>query len=89
VVLEPASKRVTRDGQPVVLSALEYALLYDLLRHKQHFRTRSQIEESLYAWGEEAGSNTVEVYVHRLRKKLGTDFIRTIRGMGYRLGHGG
>ncbi len=88
VVLEPASKRVTRDGQPVVLSALEYALLYDLLRHKQHFRTRSQIEESLYAWGEEAGSNTVEVYVHRLRKKLGTDFIRTIRGMGYRLGNG-
>jgi DNA-binding response OmpR family regulator len=88
VVLEPASKRVTRDGQPVVLSALEYALLYDLLRHKQHFRTRSQIEESLYAWGEEAGSNTVEVYVHRLRKKFGAEFIRTIRGLGYRLGDG-
>ncbi|MBK7081274.1 MAG: response regulator [Betaproteobacteria bacterium] len=88
VVLEPASKRVTRDGQPVVLSALEYALLYDLLRHKQHLRTRSQIEESLYAWGEEAGSNTVEVYVHRLRKKFGAEFIRTVRGMGYRLGDG-
>jgi DNA-binding response OmpR family regulator len=71
-----------------VLSALEYALLYDLLRHKQHLRTRSQIEESLYAWGEEAGSNTVEVYVHRLRRKFGAEFIRTVRGMGYRLGDG-
>lgn len=86
VVLDPASKRVTRDGQPVVLSAREYTLLHDLLSHKQHIRTRSQLEESLYAWGEETGSNTVEVYIYHLRKKLGTRFIRTIRGLGYCLG---
>ena len=89
VVREPASKRVLRDGQPIALSAREYALLHDLLSHKTHIRTRSQLEESLYAWGEETGSNTVEVYVHHLRKKLGTDFIRTVRGLGYQLGDTG
>ena len=89
VVLEPASKRVTRDGQAVTLSAREYTLLHDLLSHKSHIRTRSQLEESLYAWGEETGSNTVEVYVHHLRKKLGADFIRTVRGLGYQLGDAG
>ncbi|MBK8580063.1 MAG: response regulator [Candidatus Accumulibacter sp.] len=86
VVLEPASKRVSRDGQPVTLSAREFALLLDLLSHKNHIRTRAQLEESLYAWGEETGSNTVEVYIHHLRKKLGAQFIRTVRGLGYRLG---
>ena len=86
VVLEPASKRVSRDGQPVNLSAREYSLLHDLLSHKNHIRTRSQLEESLYAWGEETGSNTVEVYVHHLRRKLGADFIHTVRGLGYRVG---
>jgi DNA-binding response OmpR family regulator len=50
-----------------------------------HIRTRAQLEESLYAWGEETGSNTVEVYIHHLRKKLGADFIRTVRGLGYQL----
>ncbi|MBL8392605.1 MAG: response regulator [Candidatus Accumulibacter sp.] len=86
VVLDPASKRVTRDGEVVSLSAREYTLLLDLLRHKSHIRTRSQLEESLYSWGEETGSNTVEVYIHHLRKKLGADFIRTVRGLGYQLG---
>jgi DNA-binding response OmpR family regulator len=89
VVLEPASKRVSRDGQPVTLSAREFALLRDLLSHKNHIRTRAQLEESLYAWGEETGSNTVEVYIHHLRKKLGAQFIRTVRGLGYRLGDPG
>ena len=86
VVLDPATKRVTRDGEPITLSAREYALLHDLLSHKTHIRTRSQLEESLYAWCEETGSNTVEVYVHHLRRKLGADFIRTVRGLGYQLG---
>jgi DNA-binding response OmpR family regulator len=85
VVLEPASKRVTLKGEPVTLSAREYALLLDLLSHKNQLRTRSQLEESLYAWGEEKESNTVEVYIHHLRKKLGADFIRTVRGFGYQL----
>ncbi len=86
IVLEPASKQVTLNGQNVALSAREYALLEDLLRHKNHIRTRAQLEESIYAWGEETGSNTVEVYVHHLRKKFGADFIRTVRGLGYQLG---
>ena len=86
VALDPASKRVTLNGAPVGLSAREYALLLDLLRHKSHIRTRAQLEESLYAWGEEAESNTVAVYVHHLRKKLGADFIQTVRGLGYQLG---
>ncbi|MCM8612406.1 response regulator [Accumulibacter sp.] len=86
VVLDPASKRVTRNGEAVSLSAREYTLLLDLLRHRNHIRTRAQLEESLYSWGEETGSNTVEVYVHHLRKKLGADFIRTVRGLGYQLG---
>jgi len=88
IALDPATKRVTLNGEPVSLSAREYALLLDLLRHKNHIRTRAQLEESLYAWGEEAESNTVEVYIHHLRKKLGADFIRTVRGLGYQLGNG-
>ena len=89
VILEPAAKRVTYKGQAVQLSAREYALLHDMLRHKTQIRTRSQLEDSLYAWGEETGSNTVEVYIHHLRKKFGADFIRTIRGLGYQLGEEG
>ena len=86
VMLEPASKRVTLNGQPIQVSAREYALLHDLLSHRNQIRTRAQLEESLYAWGEETGSNTVEVYIHHLRTKLGADFIQTIRGLGYQLG---
>lgn len=86
VVLDPAAKQVTFKGEKVTLSARELALLDDLLRHKNHIRTRAQLEESLYAWGEETGSNTVEVFVHHLRKKFGADFIRTVRGLGYQLG---
>ena len=77
---------MTFNGQPVTLSAREYALLLDFLRNRNSIRTRAQLEESLYAWGEETGSNTVEVFIHHLRKKFGADFIRTIRGLGYQLG---
>ncbi len=86
VILDPATKRVTLQGQEIQLSAREYALLLDLLNHPKHVRTRAQLEESLYAWGDEAGSNTVEVYIHHLRKKLGSEFIHTVRGLGYQLG---
>jgi len=86
VTLDPAARRVCLAGATVELSAREYALLLDLLTHKGHIRSRQQLEESLYAWGEEAGSNIVEVYVHHLRKKLGSGFIRTIRGLGYVIG---
>lgn len=86
VTLDPATKRVCLNGEEIQLSAREYALLLDLLNHPKHVRTRAQLEESLYAWGDEAGSNTVEVYIHHLRKKLGSEFIRTVRGLGYQLG---
>jgi DNA-binding response OmpR family regulator len=86
LTLDPASKEVTLRGQPVALSAREFALLQDLMTHPTHVRSRDQLEESLYAWGEEAGSNTVEVYIHHLRKKLGSQAIQTLRGLGYQLG---
>ncbi len=88
VTLDPVAKQVTKQGQPVALSPREYALLYDLMTHRNQPRTRAQLEESLYEWGEERESNTVEVYIHHLRKKLGTEFIQTIRGFGYQLGGG-
>jgi DNA-binding response OmpR family regulator len=89
VVLDPAAKRVSLDGQPITLSAREFALLQDLLSHKNRIRARSELEESLYAWGEEVESNTVEVYIHHLRKKFGAEFIRTVRGLGYLVGEAG
>ena len=86
LVLDPAARRVTLAGEVVPLSGREYALLYDLMSHRNHIRSRQELETSLYAWGEEVGSNTVEVYIHHLRKKLGADLIRTVRGLGYVLG---
>jgi DNA-binding response OmpR family regulator len=86
IALDPAARRVTLAGEPVKLSAREYALLHDLLSHRNQVRSRAQLEESLYAWGEEAESNTVEVYIHFLRKKLGAESIETVRGFGYRIG---
>ena len=88
LVLDPAARKVTLGGQPVSLSAREFAVLQDFLTHRNQIRSRAQLEESLYAWGEETGSNTVEVYVHHLRKKFGGNFIRTVRGLGYQLGEG-
>jgi two-component system, OmpR family, response regulator len=86
VRLDPASKQATLAGRPLLLSAREFAMLHDLLAHKGRIRSKAELEESLYAWGEEVESNTVQVYIHRLRKKLGSDFIRTLRGMGYVVG---
>jgi DNA-binding response OmpR family regulator len=85
VSLDPASKQASFDGKPVPLSGREYALLLDFMSHPDHLRSRTQLEESLYAWGEEVESNALEVYIHHLRKKLGSDFIQTVRGLGYRL----
>jgi two-component system response regulator QseB len=83
VVIDPALRRVTRDGEPVALSAREYALLIALAERAGAVLSRSQLEDKLYGWGEEVGSNTIEVYIHALRKKLGGDLIRNVRGVGY------
>jgi len=85
VHLDPSSKRVTLHGQDVPLSGREYSLLLTLMTHPTRIHSKSQLEDSLYAWGDEAGSNTVEVFIHHLRKKFGSDFIKTVRGLGYQL----
>ncbi len=83
VALDPASHAVFLDDEPIGLSAREFATLQELMMNAGRVRTRSQLEDSLYGWGEEIGSNTVEVYVHNLRRKLHPDLIRTVRGVGY------
>ncbi len=83
VALDPASRTVQLDGEPVELSAREFATLQELMLNAGRVRTRSQLEDSLYGWGEEIGSNAVEVYVHNLRRKLYAGLIRTVRGVGY------
>ncbi|MBY4896888.1 response regulator transcription factor [Cupriavidus sp. AU9028] len=83
VCLNPATRDVTLDGQPVRLSAREYALLAALLSRPGQVWSVAQLQEKLYGWDDEVGSNTVEVYVHGLRKKLGSGLIRNIRGVGY------
>jgi two-component system response regulator QseB len=65
------------------LSAREFALLEALMARPGSVLSKSQLEEKIYGWGEEIGSNTVEVYIHSLRKKLGADLIRNVRGLGY------
>lgn len=83
ISLDPAAHAVTLDGAPVDLSAREFATLQALLLNIGRPLSKSQIEDKLYGWGEEIESNTVEVYVHRLRRKLYPDLIRTVRGIGY------
>ena len=85
LVLDPAARTLTLAGAPVELSAREFALLHALMRHAGQVLTRAQLEEHLYEWGQEVESNTVEVFIHHLRRKLGADHIRTVRGVGYLL----
>jgi len=83
VILDPASHSVTCNGEKVDISHREFSLLSVLMANKGKVVSKESLEESLYSWNEEVESNTIEVYIHYLRKKLGTDFIRTIRGVGY------
>jgi two-component system response regulator QseB len=86
LALDAGSRSVTRAGTPVDVSAREFALLEALLERPGTALSKAQLEERLYGWGEEVESNTVEVHVHNLRKKLGAEAIRTIRGVGYVIG---
>lgn len=83
VSLDPVTHEVSLSGAPVVLTAKEFAILEALLSRPGAVLSRAQLEEKLYGWGEEIESNAVEVYVHGLRRKLGQNFIRTVRGVGY------
>jgi two-component system, OmpR family, response regulator QseB len=85
LTLNPATHEVRLKGTPVEVSAREYALLEALAEHPGGVVSRSQLEEKLYGWNETVGSNAVEVHIHNLRRKLGEDAIRNVRGLGYRL----
>ena len=87
--LDPATHAVTLHGAPVALSAREFAVLEALLARPGAILSRAQLEDRLYGWGEEIESNAVSVYVHQLRRKLGADAIRTVRGVGYYMGEAG
>jgi two-component system, OmpR family, response regulator QseB len=81
--IDPKTHEVSRNGAPVTLSAREYAVLEALMLRPGAILSRAQLEDRLYGWGGEIESNAVEVYVHSLRRKLGADAIRTVRGAGY------
>jgi len=83
VVLDSAAHHVQVDGRAVELSRREYMLLKALMENPGTIQTREVLESKLYGAGEEVGSNTVEVHIHNLRKKLAVDLIKTVRGIGY------
>jgi two-component system OmpR family response regulator/two-component system response regulator QseB len=83
VTLDPAARTVTRAGQAVDLQPREFALLQELMLNAGRVLSREQLEDRMYRWAEEIESNAVEVHVHHLRRKLGADVVKTIRGVGY------
>jgi DNA-binding response OmpR family regulator len=85
VSLDTVEHRVLVDKEEVDVSRREYMVLKSLMENAGRVQTRAVLESRLYSWGEEVASNTVEVHVHHLRKKLGNDFIRTVRGVGYKV----
>ena len=88
LVLDPARKTVTLAEQAVEVSAKEFAVLEALMHRPGAVLSRQQLEDSVYGWGEEVGSNAIEVHLHHLRKKLGVGLIKNVRGVGYRVTEG-
>ena len=83
--LNPSTHEVQVHDSPVHVSAREFALLEALMRRPGIPLSRSQLESSIYGWGEEVGSNAIEVHIHSLRRKLGAERIENVRGVGYRI----
>jgi len=83
ITVNPATREVQVDGVGVLLSAREWAVLEALVARPGAVLSRAQLEEKLYSWRDEVSSNAVEVYIHGLRKKLGSDVIQNVRGVGY------
>jgi two-component system response regulator QseB len=81
--IDPVGRTVERSGKQVSVSAHEFAVLEALLQRPGAVLSRAQLEDRLYGWDEQIGSNAVEVYIHGLRRKLGSEAIRTLRGVGY------
>ncbi|WGE89697.1 response regulator [Actinobacillus arthritidis] len=84
--LDTNTHSVTLGENPIMLTAKEFQLLQLFVSNKDRVLARSTIEEKLYSWDSDVGSNTLEVYIHNLRKKLGKNWIKTVHGIGYRLG---
>lgn len=83
LLLDPVGRRVEVDGKPVALSPREFTLLHALIEQPGAVLSREQLEERLYGWDEEVSSNAIEVHLHNLRRKLGANVIRNVRGVGY------
>jgi DNA-binding response OmpR family regulator len=83
VLLEPAARRVSLNGESVALSTREFDLLHVLMLNADRVMSREQLEQQLYSWGYEVESNAIEVHIHHLRRKLHPDVIQTVRGVGY------
>ena len=83
ITLDPAAHRVTVSNKPISLSMREFILLQHLLENVGRVIPRARLEQKLYGWEGEVESNSLEVFIHHLRKKLGSDLIRTVRGVGY------
>lgn len=86
VVIDVRANSVLRDDQPVSVSSKEYTLLTTLMENRGRLLSREQLEAKITGWGDEITSNAIEVHIHNLRKKLGRDFIKTVRGIGYGVG---
>lgn len=83
VQLDASARQVRFDNEPIGLSTREFDLLHALMRNAGRVLTREQLEQQMYSWGHEVESNTIEVHIHHLRRKLHTDVIQTVRGVGY------
>lgn len=88
VELDPAQMTASKDGTPVSLTRREFVILRTLMERPTSPQSKAKLEEALYGWQEEVESNAVEVHIHHLRNKLGSQFIKTVRGIGYRLCEG-
>ncbi|WP_296650126.1 response regulator [Paraburkholderia sp.] len=84
--LDPAQHRVWVRDEEIFLTTREFALLQELMQDPNTIVSREQLEERLYGWNEEVESNTIQVHIHNLRRKLGTGAIRNVRGVGYKMG---
>jgi two-component system, OmpR family, response regulator QseB len=83
IYIDTSAHTVEYDGRPVELSRREYTLLIEMITNQGRVLSRQHLEQKLYSWGDEIESNTIEVYIHHLRKKLYSDLIKTVRGIGY------
>lgn len=83
ITIDPNSHSVSKNGQHIELSPRAFDVLQTLMENKGRVMSRSRLEESTYSWKDEIDSNAVEVYIYQIRKKIGSDFIKTIRGVGY------